>query len=196
MVAEFWKGPFGDEYAGRAPGSVEASEEMLRRALEGDNIQSAIEFGAGVGTNLRALRAIYPDIRLAAVEVNQAAIAQMPKGIDVYEGDMLTLHLDRNWELAFTRGVLIHISPADLPRAYAKIYRAASRFVLLAEYYSPTREEVRYRGHAGKLWKGDFAGEMMDTYPDLRLLEYGFIYHRDVDHPQDDVTFFLMEKRP
>jgi hypothetical protein len=35
---------------------------------------------------------------------------------------------------------------------------------------------------------------MLDAYPDLKLLDYGFVYHRDPAHPQDDVTWFLIEK--
>ena len=46
----------------------------------------------------------------------------------------------------------------------------------------------------GLLWKRDFAGEMMGIYPNLKLRDYEFIYHREPEYPQDDVTWFLMEK--
>jgi spore coat polysaccharide biosynthesis protein SpsF len=39
------------------------------------------------------------------------------------------------------------------------------------------------------------AGEMMERYPDLALVDYGFLYHKDPVFPQDDITWFLMEKR-
>jgi spore coat polysaccharide biosynthesis protein SpsF len=26
------------------------------------------------------------------------------------------------------------------------------------------------------------------------LIDYGFVYHRDTAHPQDDITWFLLEK--
>jgi spore coat polysaccharide biosynthesis protein SpsF len=54
---------------------------------------------------------------------------------------------------------------------------------------------VSYRGHADRLFKRDFAGEMMDMYPDLFLVDYGFAYRRDPSFPQDDISWFLMEKR-
>jgi spore coat polysaccharide biosynthesis protein SpsF len=54
--------------------------------------------------------------------------------------------------------------------------------------------EIDYRGHSGKLFKRDFAGEMLDRFPDLKLVSYGFCYHRD-EFPQDDSTWFLMEKQ-
>ncbi len=35
----------------------------------------------------------------------------------------------------------------------------------------------------------------MDRHPDLELLDYGFAYQRDPNFAQDDITWFLMEKR-
>ena len=62
------------------------------------------------------------------------------------------------------------------------------------EYYNPTPIEVTYRGHAGKLFKRDFAGATLDKCPDWRWVGYGLVYHRDPDFPQDDLTWFLLEK--
>jgi hypothetical protein len=53
---------------------------------------------------------------------------------------------------------------------------------------------VNYRGYQDKLFKRDFAGEMLDAFKDLKLLDYGFTYHRDNQFPQDDMTWFLLEK--
>jgi spore coat polysaccharide biosynthesis protein SpsF len=36
---------------------------------------------------------------------------------------------------------------------------------------------------------------MMDQHPELALVDYGFAYRRDPNFPQDDVSWFLMEKR-
>jgi len=52
---------------------------------------------------------------------------------------------------------------------------------------------VPYRGNAERLFKRDFAGELIDRYG-LQLVSYGFAYHRDPYHPQDDITWFLLEK--
>lgn len=63
---------------------------------------------------------------------------------------------------------------------------------MVAEYYNPTPVEVRYREQEGLMWKRDFAGELLDRYTDLRLVDYGFVWRRDA-FPQDDVTWFLLE---
>jgi spore coat polysaccharide biosynthesis protein SpsF len=54
--------------------------------------------------------------------------------------------------------------------------------------------EINYRGNTGKLFKRDFAGEIMEKYKDLELVDYGFIYHRDNIFAGDDFTWFLLEK--
>ena len=98
------------------------------------------------------------------------------------------------WDLAFTRGLLIHIHPRDLPKAYDTLHQAAAKYILICEYFSPQPRMIPYRGQDNLLWARDFAGEMLDRFDDLALLDYGFVYHRDPVAPQDDVTWFLMEK--
>jgi hypothetical protein len=67
--------------------------------------------------------------------------------------------------------------------------------MLIAEYYSPVPIEISYRGHEQRLFKRDFAGELLGTFPDLRLVDYGFSYRNDPVAPQDDITWFLLEKQ-
>lgn len=193
----FWAGEFGDEYTKRSPGNVAANAAMFGRVLaRTGHLESAIEFGAGIGSNLVAIAMLSPGVEPWAVEINEDAINYLRDvGVKVIFGSMLDAIPSKPChDLAFTKGVLIHIAPDDLPRAYEVLYRASNRYILLAEYYNPTPVEIEYRGHAGRLWKRDFAGEMLDRYQDLRLVDYGFVYHRD-PFPQDDLTWFLMEKR-
>lgn len=194
-----WRGPFGDEYQMRSPGDVESNLVMLEHILLELQINSVIEYGAGMGSNLKALRALFTQATLTAVEVNPTALQALrasPLDFEVLELSMLS-HLPggRTWDLAFTKGVLIHVAPEDLPAAYAALYRASSRYILIAEYYNPTPVALYYRGQYNALWKRDFAGEMLERYPQrLRLIDYGFVYHR-AQYPQDDLTWMLMEKR-
>jgi hypothetical protein len=59
---------------------------------------------------------------------------------------------------------------------------------------APTPTEVPYRGHSQRLFKRDFAGELMDRHPDLELVDHGFAWRR-ARLPQDDINWFLLEKR-
>lgn len=92
------------------------------------------------------------------------------------------------------KGVLIHIAPDQLAAVYEKLYQVSRRYILIAEYYNPKPVSIPYRGHADRLFKRDFAGEMLDRYPDLELVDYGFVYHRDPLFPQDDMTWFLLQR--
>ena len=65
---------------------------------------------------------------------------------------------------------------------------------MVAEYYNRSPVAIPYRGHEDRLFKRDFAGEMLDRFSDLTLIDYGFAYHRDPAFPQDDISWFLMEK--
>ena len=53
---------------------------------------------------------------------------------------------DGFFDLVFTSGVLIHVAPADLPKALREIHRCAGGFIWGLEYYSPQPIEVAYRG--------------------------------------------------
>jgi spore coat polysaccharide biosynthesis protein SpsF len=106
----------------------------------------------------------------------------------------LDFEVDYKRDIAFTKGVLIHINPNEVQIVYQKLYDVSKKYILVAEYYNPSPMEVLYRDHAGKLFKRDFAGEMLDKFPDLKLIDYGFVYHRDNYFTDDDITWFLMEK--
>jgi pseudaminic acid biosynthesis-associated methylase len=196
-----WRGEFGDRYTDRNMGKVPANRAFFRKALQHAvaTTNSVLELGCGAGDNLTALRQIMPSAHLEGVEINHAA-AQLAAahGHLVRECSILdymgAAQTSRQFDLVFTKGVLIHIPPTELERVYSIIMAGARRWVLIAEYYNPTPIEVLYQGKGSMLWKRDFAGELLRAYQELRLVDYGFVYHRD-PYPQDDLTWFLMEKR-
>jgi spore coat polysaccharide biosynthesis protein SpsF len=81
-----------------------------------------------------------------------------------------------------------------LPLVYDKLYHSSMKYILIAEYYNPLPVTISYRGHQDRLFKRDFAGEFLKKFPDTELIDYGFAYKRDPNFPQDDITWFLMEK--
>lgn len=86
------------------------------------------------------------------------------------------------------------LNPSVLAQAYAVIYNSASRYIFVYEPYNPTPMTTPdYRGFKNKLFKRDFAGELMDNYPDLTLRDYGFLYRRDI-FQYADMNWFLLEK--
>lgn len=193
---DLWRGQFGDDYAKRNVGRVASNTAFFSRVLaRASGIESIIELGAGTGQNLMALRALgFAPEQMLGVEINELAALSILFG-NVLVASILDLTLPRQYDLAFTKGVLIHIAPDDLHTVYRKLYEASRRYVLICEYYNPTPVSVEYRGVKDALWKRDFAGDMLNLFEDMEVVDYGFVWHRDAMAPQDDLHWWLMEKR-
>ncbi|MEO5741821.1 MAG: pseudaminic acid biosynthesis-associated methylase [Vicinamibacterales bacterium] len=160
------------------------------------DVKSVIEFGPNVGLNLQAIRTLLPGVEQTAVEISPAAaeILRKKQDIEVFNESLLSFKPSRTWDLAFTMGVLIHVNPDRLRDAYTLLYQASRRYILMIEYYNPSPMMIMHRGMPDQMFKRDFPREMLEAHPDLNLLEYGFVYHRDPVFPLDDVTWFLFEK--
>jgi spore coat polysaccharide biosynthesis protein SpsF len=196
----FWAGEFGDAYIGR-----NNSEQLLASNLhffstalkQLGKLGSCIEFGANIGMNLKALKMLYPGVHMQGIEINATAASELSEIVgseNVYKCSIFDVNITQKAQLSFIKGVLIHISPEHLQEVYEKLYNASEKFILVAEYYNPSPVAIPYRGHNDRLFKRDFAGEMLEKYPDLELVDYGFAYRRDPAFPQDDITWFLMRK--
>lgn len=162
----------------------------------GGAIASCLELGPNMGLNLKALGILLPRLQMTGVEINAKAAEECAKleRVKVINTSILEYDSDELFDLTFTSGVLIHINPDMLPTVYDVLYRHSRKYILVAEYYNPTPMEVNYRGNQGKLFKRDFAGEILERYPMLKLIDYGFTYHRDNHFLFDDITWFLMAK--
>jgi len=198
---EFWAGAFGSEYISRNDSSqlLASNLNFFTKALnQAGRITSCVELGANIGMNLKALQLLYPGVELKAAEINPEAAKLLGNLIgekNVYLGSIFDYPITGKVELSLIKGVLIHINPEMLNTVYEKLYQATRRFILVCEYYNPSPVAIPYRGHTDRLFKRDFAGEMLDKYSDLHIVDYGFAYRRDPAFPQDDITWFLMEKR-
>lgn len=197
---EFWAGEFGADYIGRNNSTHLLASKLnffSKTLKQAGLVTSCLEFGANIGMNLKALQLLYPDIQLQAVEINHDAATQLKSLIgesNVFEGSIFEYSVAGKVDLALIKGVLIHINPDMLDSVYEKLYQASNRLILISEYYNPVPVAIPYRGHADRLFKRDFAGEMLDKYPDLKLVDYGFCYQRDPGFPGGDDTWFLLQK--
>lgn len=195
----FWSGSFGDEYVERnkneqiQAGKIAFFARLLSRM---SGVGSCIEFGSNIGLNLRAINQLIPRAELTAVEINEKAVSELNEWgkARVYHQSILEFTPPCKYDLAFTVGVLIHLNPDMLPKVYDILHLSSNKYIMLAEYYNPTPVELNYRGHEERLFKRDFAGEIMDKHKNLELVDYGFLYRRDNNFPMDDITWFLLKK--
>lgn len=196
---QFWAGEFGDGYIQRNKSAslLAANLQFFSTVISKlDRVNSVTEFGCNIGMNFLALKQLLPDAELKGIEINHKAaefISKEQPYVKMQVGSILE-KINSDADLTFTKGVLIHIHPSNLDQVYENLYNNSNRYILIAEYYNSVPVSLDYRGHKDKLFKRDFAGELLDRYKDLELLDYGFLYHRDPNFPQDDISWFLLEK--
>jgi len=119
------------------------------------------------------------------------------RDINLAQASALDLpYKDEYFDLVFTSGVLIHISPADLGRALEEIHRCAKTWIWGMEYYAPEEVQVNYRGQDNLLWKMDYAKRYLDRFDDLELVReqrLPYLHSPNVD-PNVDTMFLLKRK--
>jgi pseudaminic acid biosynthesis-associated methylase len=198
-----WTGTFGDAYIERNAATQKSVGLALKKwsnlllQFHGANLNSILEVGSNIGLNLRALK-LLTDAELFAVEPNEKAV-EILAADNVLPASHVSLadacnipHKSNSFDLVFTSGVLIHISPENLPVAYKEIHRVSNRFILSIEYFSEQPMEIPYRGHSNLLFKRDFGLLWKETFPELAIRGSGFFWRPETG--LDNLTWWLFEK--
>jgi len=196
---KFWATDFGNEYLSRNEGEklIASNIALFSKILRSSpGIKSVAELGCNIGLNLAALNRINNELDIRGYEINKLAsnIASDRKIAKIFNTTITEpLSHNKKFDLSFTKGVLIHINPCKLDSVYENLYNLSNRYIMICEYYNPSPLSIEYRGHKDRLFKRDFAGELISKY-NLKLINYGFNYYRDKYLTNDDTTWFLMEK--
>jgi len=117
----FWAGEFGTEYTKRNRGAelLASNIAFFSQALRSAHKpKDCIEFGANVGMNLKALRLLYPQQEQFAIEINEAAVAELRTLLppeNIFHTSVLDYSAQQQYELVLVKGLLIHINPDYLP---------------------------------------------------------------------------------
>lgn len=201
---DLWSSDFGYDYAHRSGNQI--SQESLQATVRnwGRMLQtaiaptprSALEVGCNIGQNLVALsnfmtelHGVEPNAQVVDLARGHPALAQAD--IRCGQGGALPF-ADASIDLVFTVGVLIHVAPDNLAAVVDEIVRVSRRYVVCAEYFSPTPIEIQYRGMEGYLFKRDFGSYYLERHPELRVRDYGFLW-KPLDH-SDNTNWWLFEK--
>jgi pseudaminic acid biosynthesis-associated methylase len=190
-----WGGTFGDDYVDRNAGAYESRRDFWEQIVARTSPARVLEVGCNVAGNLRWLGDLVPG-GAYGIDVNRKALA-------VVHADFPDLNVmwalarevpfrDRWFDLVFTMGVLIHQPDDTLPDVMTEIVRCSSRWVLCGEYFADEPTEVSYRGVEGALFKRDYGRLFADRFPELELVDRGFL---GKDAGWDDVTWWLFERR-
>ena len=202
---EKWTGGFGQEYTERNRSSLNAMEklnkryfgvtrtEMNRQFLDGfDRSVRILEVGCNIGNQLLCLQRMGFD-NLYGIEPQDYAVEmakKRAKGIQIIKGNIFDIPFkDGYFDLVFTSGVLIHISPKNIKKALKEIYRCSRKYIWGYEYYSEKYEEIPYRGEKNLLWKGNFVEMYKSLTPNIRITKLQLLKY--LDNKNMDVMFLL-----
>jgi len=191
-----WSGRFGDEYSTRNDNPFPNREAFWNGLFDSIEVASVLEVGSNVGANLQWIARRLPGARLSGIDLNSSALEKARQRLpqaELRQGSATGLPFaDANFDLVFTTGVLIHLAREILPQVMSEVVRCSRRYVLCGEYYAPARTEVPYRGHEGALFKEDYGQGYLNAFPELRLVQQGFLPR--TENGWDDVTYWLFEK--
>ena len=207
MLDSPWAGEFGRSYVVR--NSINAKEldslylknfgisrsDLNEEFLSGlDRSMSVLEVGCNIGLQLELLKnAGYQylygfDISSFALNLSMSRVhANLLRSSALY----FPFTKD-SFDMIFSSGVLIHISPKDLNRTLDEIYRCSRRYIWCYEYFAEKETEVEYRGKGGLLWKSNYIKLFTDRFPDLTIIRSKRL--RYISNDNIDIMF-LIEKR-
>lgn len=204
-----WSSNFGKDYTDRCTFDTKELNnlykneygisrlEMNNSFLKGLGLENkrVLEVGCNVGNQLRQLQQVAFE-NLYGIELQEYAVEKaksLTQGINIIQGigDDIPFK-DRFFDMVFTSGVLIHISPEKIEKVLDEIYRCSREYIWGFEYYADEYTQVTYRGNTELLWKTNFAKLYLDRFSDLELVKeekFKYINNDNVD------SMFLLRKR-
>lgn len=193
-----WAGDFGDAYIERNKDAETGRRSFWEHQLGRLGVPSVLEVGCNIGGNLRWIAELIGAENVAGIDVNEKALEILRKrvpGVDarLARGAELPFE-DGAFDLVFTTGVLIHQDPeTQLEPMMREIVRVSSRYVIAGEYHAEELTEVPYRGQEGALFKQDFGALYQRLFPELELVDDGFLSPRE--GRWDDLTYWILRKQ-
>ncbi len=204
---EAWSGDFGASYTDRNPCTADDMDalyrknfgltrsELNREFIGGmDRASRILEVGTNTGVQLQLLRNM-GFRNLHGIDVQAYALEtarQLVPGIELSTGEASDIPFGDNFfDMVFTSGVLIHISPDNIAPAIREIHRCSGRYIWGYEYFADDYTPIRYRGRDGLMWKANFPKLYLDEFEDLKLVKERKIRYRDSDNRD---VMFLLEK--
>ena len=131
-----------------------------------------LEVGTNIGNQLLHLQS-QGFTNLYGIEIQDRAInyaKHRTDNLNIIKGDALDIPFKDNYfDVVFTHGVLIHISPENINKVIDEIYRVSGSYIWGLEYYADKYTDLEYHGQKNIMWKTNFAKLYIDTKQDLIL---------------------------
>ena len=167
---QFWAKTYASDYIKKNNSfdlkkGIEAWNKM---SLQIPNIKNILECGCNIGKNLNCLNRVYPQAKKSIIEISKPAYDHVLKTYNVknaYNGSIISSNFSLNsFDLVFTMGVLIHISPKNLIANMKKIFDYSNKYILIGEYFNRQPTTIIYQGLSNKLFKCDFGKIFINNF--------------------------------
>ena len=198
----FWAKTYADDYIKKNSEfddklGAQAWTKMLQETH--GEVENFLECGCNIGRNIEQLKWALPNAKPSIIEISEPAFNFVVARHDfdeAYNGPILDSNLEMaSYDLVFTMGVLIHISPDHLLDHMRKMFEYSKRYVLIGEYFNRSPVSLDYQGEKDKLFKRDFGKLFLESF-EVSLLDYGFLWGHIYDPAGfDDIVWWLFEKR-
>lgn len=200
-----WQGKFGKDYTKRNPLGTREMDKLylqnygttrtkLNKEFIGNLNRSSkiLEVGSNVGVQLVFLQKMGFK-HLYGIEINKEVVRlslSLTKNINMIQGSALDIPFKENYfDLVFTSGLLIHISPSDIEEVMKEIYRCSKKYIWGFEYYADNYTEIPYRRKKNMLWKTNFPKLYLDNFKDLKLVKEKRLKY--LNNENVDIMFLL-----
>ncbi|MFQ5557279.1 MAG: pseudaminic acid biosynthesis-associated methylase [Acidimicrobiales bacterium] len=194
-LEQLWAGEFGDAYLRRNIDAAAGRAAHWHDLLDRHPITGVLEVGCTQGDNLVHFTDHMPNEAMAGLDINPTVLEALEvnlPGIRAVQGVARDLPFaDREFDLVFTVGLLIHIPDDTLREVMAELVRCSRRFVYAGEYHSDEPTTIRYRDRDGMLFKRDYGSLFQQWFPELRLVDGGYLTE---DEGFDRVTWVMLER--
>ena len=196
---EFWAETYAKEYIEKNNHFdnallIQGWEKMLSKA---QGVNSVLECGCNIGRNLGALNQLLPASEKSIIEISKPAYDFVFNHFDLkqlFNGSILRSDFNHTFDLVFTMGVLIHISPDNLLDNMKKMHDYSNKYILMGEYFNRTPVMIEYQGQKNQLFKRDFGKLFVENF-NVTLVDYGFLWGYIYDQGGfGDITWWLFEK--
>jgi len=203
-----WMGDFGKKYTNRNALTLDEMNEMYRKkfGISRENLNNLfidemnrnikiLEVGSNIGNQLLLLQKMRFK-NLYGIEINSYAVEvskSRTKNINIIQGSAFDIPFkDKYFDLVFTSGLLIHITPRDINLVLHEIYRCTKEYIWGFEYYDEKYTEVIYRGKKDLLYKTNFPKLYLDLSKNIRLVKEKKLKY--LNDNNIDVMFLLNKK--
>jgi pseudaminic acid biosynthesis-associated methylase len=133
-----------------------------------------LEVGTNIGNQLFHLQS-QGYTNLYGIEIQDRAInyaKQRTDNLNIIKSDALDIPFKDNYfDVVFTHGVLIHISPENIKKVIKEITRVSRQYIWGLEYYADEYIDLEYHGQKNIMWKTNFAKLFTDSEIGLEVIK-------------------------